>query len=39
VIGRYWAAGTAPIFEIIAGYGPFNPKTSGVSSGPTPDPG
>jgi len=29
VIDRYWAAGTAPVFEIIAEYGPFDPKTSG----------
>jgi len=39
VIDRYWAADTAPVFEIIAEYGPFDPKTSGVSSGPAPDPG
>ena len=35
MIGRYWAAGTAPVFEIIAGYGR-STRRPVASSGPTP---
>ena len=38
-INRYWAAGTAPIFEIIAALDPFHQKTNGVTCAPSSAPG
>ncbi len=39
LIDRYWAAGAAPVFEIIAECDPFHPKDQWVPSGPSSDPG